>query len=104
MTSSVQYQISLVFVYASLLLNFEGLAYDGSAHTGVLAGMHEETIGAVIGESPWKSQHLDGNGRSVATVEHSLDQWAIRFTRSPFICSVLGARRLIRRLFVSDLA
>ena len=40
---AVQYQIFLVFVYASLLL-----FTDGTAYTGVLAGIDGETAGGVM--------------------------------------------------------
>ena len=39
----VQYQVFLVFVYASLLLST-----DGTAYTGVLAGIDGETAGGVM--------------------------------------------------------
>ena len=42
-------------------------------------------------EVPCQSQHPDGNSRSVARTEHSIDQCAIDLDRAPFIYSVLGA-------------
>ena len=39
----VQHQISLTFIYASLLLN-----HDGTGYTGVLAGIGEETAGVIM--------------------------------------------------------
>jgi len=39
----VQYQITVLFIYASLLLN-----HDGEAYTGVLAGVDTESVGGII--------------------------------------------------------